>query len=250
MRGWVDQVKLTTCSALFSQDCADPFVVQHGVSKLCSKKTPARANLVLLSAAAVALEMPQKSDRELFDAARQGDAEAFSTIVRRYQKRIYRLAAHMLRDATEAEDATQEAFVRAYGALDRFDGRSEPFTWMYRIATNLCLNLIRSRKNKRTAPADDPRLEALLVDRRPTSDPQVVAQDQELARALCAALDSLSDTLRTTIILVNVEGLSHAQAAAVLGCPEGTIAWRIHEARKKLRTELDERGFSEAGMEL
>jgi RNA polymerase sigma-70 factor (ECF subfamily) len=81
--------------------------------------------------------MPPKSDRELVDAARAGDSDAFGVLVRRHQKRIYRLAVHLLRDAAEAEDVTQDTFVRAYGALNRFDGRSEPFTWMYRIAVNL-----------------------------------------------------------------------------------------------------------------
>ncbi|MCA9597116.1 MAG: sigma-70 family RNA polymerase sigma factor [Myxococcales bacterium] len=190
--------------------------------------------------------MPQKSDRELVDAARQGDAEAFGVLVRRHQKRIFRLAVHMLRDAAEAEDVTQDTFVRAYGALDRFDGRSEPFTWMYRIAVNLSLNAIRSRKTSRKATTpDDPRIEAVTVDRSATTgNPAGHAQDRELAGLLVEGIDALSDTLRTTLILVSIDGLSHAEAAEVLGCPEGTVAWRVHEARKKLRAHLAERGYS------
>jgi hypothetical protein len=95
--------------------------------------------------------MPHQSDRELVEAARGGDAEAFGALVRRHQRRIFRLTAHLLRSASEAEDVTQETFVRAYGALARFDGRSEPFTWIYRIAVNLSLNAIRSRKTSRTS---------------------------------------------------------------------------------------------------
>jgi RNA polymerase sigma-70 factor (ECF subfamily) len=190
--------------------------------------------------------MPQKSDRELVDAARQGDAEAFGVLVRRHQKRIFRLAVHLLRDAAEAEDVTQDTFVRAYGALDRFDGRSEPFTWMYRIAVNLSLNAIRSRKTKRKATTpDDPRIEAVLVDRNATTgNPAGLTQDRELARHLADGVDALSDTLRTTLILVSIDGMSHAEAADVLGCPEGTVAWRVHEARKKLRAHLAERGYA------
>jgi len=94
--------------------------------------------------------MPAKlTDRELVDRARQGDAEAFGQLVRRHQQRIHRLAVHMLRDRAEAEDVTQETFIRAYRALARFDGRSEPYTWFYRIAVNLSLNTIRSRKTAR-----------------------------------------------------------------------------------------------------
>src|SRR5689334_25329817 len=100
----------------------------------------------------------KETDRELVEAARKGDAEAFGKLVRRHQKRVFRLAVHLLRNAAEAEDVTQEAFVRAYGALDRFDGRSEPFTWLYRITVNLSLNAIRARRTARNAgTTDDPR---------------------------------------------------------------------------------------------
>ncbi len=191
--------------------------------------------------------MPQKSDRELVEAARQGDTEAFGVLVRRHQKRIFRLAVHLLRDGAEAEDVTQDTFVRAYGALDRFDGRSEPFTWMYRIAVNLSLNAIRSRKTSRksTTP-DDPRIEALLADRKSVEgDPARLASDRQMAVSLAEGIDALSETLRTTLILVSVDGLSHSEASAILGCPEGTVAWRVHEARKKLRAHLEKQGYSD-----
>ena len=191
--------------------------------------------------------MSQKSDRELVEAARKGDSEAFGVLVRRHQKRIYRLAAHLLRDGAEAEDVTQDTFVRAYAALDRFDGRSEAFTWMYRIAVNLSLNAIRSRKTSRKATTpDDPRIEGLLADKKSVeADPARLAADRQAARALAEGVDRLSETLRTTLILVGVDGLSHAEAAAVLGCPEGTIAWRVHEARRKLRAHLEQAGYSD-----
>jgi RNA polymerase sigma-70 factor (ECF subfamily) len=187
----------------------------------------------------------KRSDRDLVDAARSGDAEAFGLFVRRHQRRVFRLAVHLLRNAAEAEDVAQDAFVRAYGALDRFDGRSEPFTWLYRITVNLSLNALRSRKTGRSAgTADDPRIEALLVERRPgLADPARQATDRELAAALCDGVDALSETLRTTLVLVAVDGMSHAEASAVLGCPEGTVAWRIHEARRKLKEFLETRGL-------
>lgn len=195
--------------------------------------------------------MSKQTDRELLDAARGGDSDSFGTLMRRHQKRIYRLAVHLLRDAAEAEDVTQETFVRAYGALDRFDGRSQVFTWVYRIAVNLSLNTIRARKPSRNAlSADDPRLEGSLVETRSGSaNPHGSSENRELARALCEGMDTLSDTLRTTLILVGVDGLSHAEAGEVLGCPEGTVAWRVHEGRKKLRTFLVARGVVPNGEE-
>lgn len=190
--------------------------------------------------------MVKTTDRELVDQARGGDAQAFGSLVRRYQKRIFRLAFHIVRSGAEAEDVTQETFVRAYQALDRFDGRSEPFTWLYRIAVNLSLNTIRARKTTRNStPADDPRIEGLLLETRPSQgdDPAAATQRRELAAALCDGIDTLSDTLRTTLILVCMDGVAHEDASKILGCPEGTVAWRVHEARRKLRVYLAERGF-------
>jgi RNA polymerase sigma-70 factor (ECF subfamily) len=190
--------------------------------------------------------MAQPTDRELVDKARSGDTEAFGLLVRRYQKRIFRLAFHLVRSGAEAEDVTQETFVRAYQALGRFDGRSEPFTWLYRIAVNLSLNTIRARKTtKDSTSSDDPRIEGLLRETRPShgGDPAAASQQRQLAAALCDGIDALSDTLRTTLILVCVDGVAHEDASRILGCPEGTVAWRVHEARRKLREYLAERGF-------
>jgi RNA polymerase sigma-70 factor (ECF subfamily) len=190
--------------------------------------------------------MANPTDRELVEQAKGGDTQAFGMLVRRYQKRIFRLAFHLVRSGAEAEDVTQETFVRAFQAIERFDGRSEPFTWLYRIAVNLSLNTLRSRKaNRESTPPDDPRIEALLTETRPSSgrDPATASQERQMAAALCDGIDALSDTLRTTLILVCVDGLGHDDASKVLGCPEGTVAWRVHEARRKLREYLASRGF-------
>ena len=194
--------------------------------------------------------MAAASDRDLVDRARGGDAEAFGLLVRRHQKRILRLAVHLTKSASDAEDVTQDTFVRAYQALSRFDGRSEPFTWLYRIAVNLSLNHLRQRKSRKLEQHDDdPRVAAMLSETRPGmhGDPAASAEQRRLAEALCAGLDGLSETLRTTIVLVSVDGLSHEQAAEVLGCPSGTIAWRVHEARRKLRVSMAERGYGAGG---
>lgn len=190
--------------------------------------------------------MAKPSDRELVEQARSGDSHAFGSLVRRHQRRIFRLAFHLVRSGAEAEDVTQETFVRAYQALHRFDGRSEPFTWLYRIAVNLSLNHLRSRKTSRSSTStDDPRIESFLHEGRPShgSDPARASQDRELAGALCEGIDALSDTLRTTLILVCIDGVGHDEASRILGCPEGTVAWRVHEARRKLREYLAARGF-------
>jgi RNA polymerase sigma-70 factor, ECF subfamily len=190
--------------------------------------------------------MPPPTDRDLVDRARSGDPHAFGELVRRHQRRLHRLALHMLRDRAEAEDITQEAFVRAYGALARFDGRSEPYTWLYRIAVNLSLNAIRARKTARRSgglPSDDPRLDGIAHETKAQSVDPTDAGKRQLYGALAQAIDDLTETLRTTLILVCIDGRSHEEAAQILGAPEGTIAWRVHEARRKLREALAARGF-------
>jgi RNA polymerase sigma-70 factor, ECF subfamily len=187
--------------------------------------------------------MTNLTDRELVGRARDGDAAAFGQLVRRHQPRIHRLAAHLLRDRAEAEDATQEAFIRAYRGLSRFDGRSEPYTWLYRIAVNVSLNALRARKSRRTRmEADDEQLDT-LGEKQPPTDPPGEAASRQLYGALAKGIDELSETLRTTLVLVCIDGRSHEDAAAILGAPEGTIAWRVHEARRKLREYMAERGF-------
>jgi RNA polymerase sigma-70 factor, ECF subfamily len=183
--------------------------------------------------------MQKPTDRDLVDRARNGEKAAFGELVRRHQQRIHRLA----------EDVTQETFIRAFQALARFDGRSEAYTWFYRITINLSLNRIRSRKTSRaTHDSDDPRLDAVLTDKRPeTSDPAGSAQRRELYLVLCQGIDQLSETLRTTLILVCIDGRSHEDVSSILGAPEGTIAWRIHEARRKLKEFLNARGFDPEG---
>jgi RNA polymerase sigma-70 factor (ECF subfamily) len=189
------------------------------------------------------------TDKDLVERTKNGDAAAFGQLVQRHQQRIHRLAVHMLRDRAEAEDVSQETFIRAYQAIGRFDGRSEPYTWFYRITINLSLNRIRSRKTARTThDTDDPRLDGVLIDKAPeTGDPAMRAQRQELYLALTKGIDQLSDTLRTTLILVCIDGRSHEDVAQILGAPEGTIAWRIHEARRKLKDFMQARGFDPEG---
>jgi RNA polymerase sigma-70 factor (ECF subfamily) len=193
--------------------------------------------------------MVKLTDRDLVDRAKTGDSAAFGQLVRRHQPRIFRLAVHLLRNKAEAEDVTQETFIRAYRAIQRFDGRSEPYTWLYRIAVNLSLNTLRSRKASKTTDADDPRMAAVVESAASPKgeDPAGNATRKEAYFALCEGIDSLSESLRSTLILVCIDGRSHEEAAQILGAPEGTIAWRVHEARRKLKEYLEARGIDPEG---
>jgi RNA polymerase sigma-70 factor (ECF subfamily) len=176
----------------------------------------------------------------LVDRARRGDRAAFGELVRRYRARILALALHLTGSETDAEDITQEVFLRAYGAMPSFAGRSQFFTWVYRMAVNRSLNALRDRHRRREAALDeeaDPRIDRALAVDAP-DDPLRAAELRRTYARLLVALDRLPAAMRTAVVLVALQGLSHAEAAVVQGCSPGTVAWRIHEAREKLRRAL------------
>lgn len=185
--------------------------------------------------------MPDVNEADLLEAAKKGDRGAFGRLVRLHQRRVFACAFQMLADKGEAEDAVQETFLRAYRAIERFDGRSELSTWLYRICVNVCLNALRKRRRVQPTDLSDPRVPEPPAD--PTqgeTDPGQTVETAQMQARLAGALDKLSPSLRTTVVLVLIQGMPHKEASEVLGCPEGTVAWRIHEARRKLREMLSD----------
>ncbi len=177
------------------------------------------------------------------DRARQGDRTAFGRLVQRHQRRVYAAALHILGNHADADDATQETFVRAYRGLSTFDGRADFFTWLYRITVNTALNALRSDK-RGAALHQRGNAEAAHVGGRPEalgqlerSPAQHVQQAAEVTRVL-HAVAQLSASLRVTLVLATVEELPHKQIAEILEIPEGTVAWRVNEARRLLRQKL------------
>lgn len=175
---------------------------------------------------------------ELVARAKAGDSAAFDELVRKYRARVYSLALHLTGQASDADDITQDAFLKAYHKLPEFEGRSEFFTWIYRITLHRALNAKRDRKRRQTVPLDDPRLvAAVAVDAG--GDPERATQLRDRYRALLEAFDQLSPLLQTTVVLTTLQGLSYKEAAVVLDTTEGTIAWRVHEARRKMTGYLE-----------
>lgn len=186
--------------------------------------------------------MASKSAHEaathLVARAKAGDQAAFGELFRRYRERIFALALHLSGSESEADDITQEVFLRAYRALPSFEGRSAFFTWLYRMTVNRSLNVRRDRNRRGETTMDDPRVErAVAVDA--AGDPAKAAALRQTYARLLAALDRLPVPMRTSVVLVALQGLSHAEAAVVQSCSPGTVAWRIHEARQRLRSSLD-----------
>jgi RNA polymerase sigma-70 factor (ECF subfamily) len=175
---------------------------------------------------------------ELVARAKAGDTRAFDQLVRTYRPRVYALALHLTGQESDADDITQDAFLKAYRKLGDFEGRSEFFTWIYRITLHRALNAKRDKKRRRTVPIDDPRLvAAVAVDAE--GDPERAAQLRDRYRALLEAFDQLTPLLQTTVVLTSLQGLNYKEAAVVLDTTEGTVAWRIHEARRKMSAYLD-----------
>ena len=174
----------------------------------------------------------------LVSRAKAGDGGAFNELVRKYRPRVYALALHLTGQASDADDITQDAFLKAYAKLPEFEGRSEFFTWIYRITLHRALNAKRDHRRRRTVPLDDPRLLAAVeVDSH--GDPERAVELRDRYRALLEAFDRLSPLLQTTVVLTTLQGLSYKEAAVVLETTEGTIAWRVHEARRKIQGYLD-----------
>ncbi len=177
------------------------------------------------------------------DRARQGDRDAFGRLVRRHQRRVYAAALHILGSHSDADDATQEALVRAYRGLATFDGRADFSTWLYRITVNTALNALRSGK-RGAALSQRGVVEAAHIGGRPEAlgqssltPAQQAQQTGEVARVL-EAVAQLSPALRVTIVLATIEELPHKQIAEILDIPEGTVAWRVNEARRLLKLRL------------
>jgi RNA polymerase sigma-70 factor (ECF subfamily) len=173
----------------------------------------------------------------LVAAAKAGDSRAFEALVLRYRKRIFALALHLTGSSSEADDIAQDVFLKAFRALPDFEGRSQFFTWVYRMTVNRSLNVRRDRARRGEDTLDDPRLElAVAVDAR--SNPGREAELRQTYARLLRALDGLPVDMRTTVILVSLQGLSHGEAAVIQSISEGTIAWRMHEARRRLNESM------------
>jgi len=181
------------------------------------------------------------TDQAVVERVIRGDVDAFSILVNRYQDRIYSVALNYVGNPEDAIDVTQEVFLKAYTKLRTFDSASAFYTWLYRIAINAAIDFLRKRKSRPAESLDDEKFseigyEPASID--PSADPERVAVRAEQDRLLKKAISSLSEKLRTAIILHDVEGLSQEEVAEVLKVPVGTVKSRVSRARFELRNLL------------
>jgi RNA polymerase sigma-70 factor (ECF subfamily) len=184
-------------------------------------------------------------DAQLVERTLAGDDHAFELLVVKYQRRIQRLIARMVRDTDLVEDIAQETFIRAYRALHQFRGEAQFYTWLYRIAVNTAKKALLDLKHDpmvteaalRPDGEDD---ETFQPGREPIAEetPETLLAAREIAAAVQAALEALPEDLRQAVTLREIEGLSYEDIAAVMACPIGTVRSRIFRAREAISARV------------
>ena len=181
-------------------------------------------------------------EQPLVDRARSGDAEAFTELVEKYERKIFRLAKHITGNDEDAEDVLQEAFLKAYSHLDTFQGQSKFYTWVVRIAVNEALMKLRKRKSDKTVSLDEPadtgedtviREVAVWED-----NPEQKYSREEIRKILDTAIESLKPAFRTVFVLRDIEELSTEETAEALGLSIPAVKSRLLRARLQLREKL------------
>jgi RNA polymerase sigma-70 factor, ECF subfamily len=185
--------------------------------------------------------MSQATDEQnLIEAAQRGDLDAFNALVLNYQSQVYNLAYRIMGDGDSAADATQEAFISAYRALDGYRGGSFR-SWLLRIVTNACYDELRRRKRRPTSSLDALYVThtapgEVLVDAH--ESPEAYAQRKDLQRLLHGALQTLPEDQRTVLVLSDIQGYNYQEIAEITDVSLGTVKSRLSRARAKMRDVL------------
>jgi len=182
-------------------------------------------------------------DRELVDKARRGDRDAFRVLFERYHRRAYALAFGVLRHQDDALDVVQDAFIKAHKYLDKFEGNSSFYTWLYRIVMNLAIDHLRKHRRNKPVELDESKLEDsvegdALLPRILGGNPGRALIDKEIRGRIDRALDELSENHRAVLVMRELEGLSYEEMAKAMGCSKGTIMSRLFHARRNMQKRL------------
>lgn len=167
-------------------------------------------------------------EQKLVSASQSGDASAFESLVRQYQKMIHSLAFRMSGSWADAQDLAQETFIQAYRQIGNFRGDSQFSSWLYRIAVNQCINAGK-RTQRQARLGDEWKLRVTET---------VTIEDIEIAQRVQEALQQLNPKQRAAVVLTTYEGHSHGAASKIMGCSETTVSWYLFTARAKLKSLL------------
>ena len=189
--------------------------------------------------------MATPSDTVLISKIKSGDEDSFRKLVERYQARVYSIILGMVANRSEADDLAQEVFVRVYRFIHTFKGRSQFYTWLYRITMNICINAKNGSRRQKPSislsePVDDrgTPLSAVIPSHDLRQRPLEELKNTELARGLQAAIESLPEELKRTFVLREIDDLSYKDMASIMGCPQGTVKSRLFRAREELKGKL------------
>jgi RNA polymerase sigma-70 factor (ECF subfamily) len=181
-------------------------------------------------------------DQLLVERAQRGDKRAFELLVEKYQHKLARLVSRLVRDPGEAEDVTQEAFIKAYRALPSFRGDSAFYTWLYRIGINTAKNFLvaTGRRAPTSTEVDAEEAEGYEGSEQlhDINTPESLLLSKEIATTVNDAIESLPEELRSAIQLRELEGMSYEEIAKLMDCPIGTVRSRIFRAREAIADKL------------
>jgi RNA polymerase sigma-70 factor (ECF subfamily) len=177
-------------------------------------------------------------DARLVERARSGDDQAFAVLVVRYERKLIRVLARLVRDQELARDLAQETFWKVYNRLDRFDMARRFGPWLFRIGVNLGLDQLRRHDGPQTASIDRPVYDQQRAFDLPDPDPRIQA---ELAQEVQFVLERIPIPYRTILVLRDLEGFSSAEVAAIVGRREATVRWRLAKAREMFREHWERR---------
>ena len=181
------------------------------------------------------------TDRAYVAKARSGDADAYRVLVERHSRSLFRLAFRMTGNEQDAEDVVQESFLRAYRQLGKFDDRASFGTWLYRIAANCSLDLVRARKRRseKLAAAEPEMEDPMAAVPSPDPSPERAALSTEVRERVAEAMQELSATERTAFVLRHFEGMCIEEVSRVLECQPGAAKHSVFRAVQKLRRALE-----------
>lgn len=175
---------------------------------------------------------------QLIKKAKAGDVHAFEALIQEHQSIVYNVAYKMFPNHEDASDIAQEALIKAYRYIGKFEGKSKFSTWIYKITYNVCIDELRKRKKLETQSLDETFTDSddakyTPVDTSPT--PEQSLESKEKAEVIYKAIDSLAPDYRAAIILRDINGLSYEEIATVQSCSIGTVKSRINRGRKQLQ---------------
>jgi RNA polymerase sigma-70 factor (ECF subfamily) len=182
-------------------------------------------------------------EKELVEMARAGDVKAFELLIEGCEKKVFNIAYRMIANYEDASELAQEVFIKAFKSIGKFKGDSLFSTWIYKITTNVCLDEIRKRKNRKVISLDENivyegnEIKRQLKDEEP--GPEIKAESNEIKKAVKESINELPEDYKTVIILRDIQGFSYEEIARIISCPEGTVKSRINRARQALKKILE-----------